>query len=122
MTTVYIAVSGGWDHGVDECPEPVILTPETLTNELEAMLSEMVQFFGNDTDNVTPLEIEGRVEQLLEAVAEEEDTLFVKVKDAEEELLRLLREELEREGKLVSVSYWSGHEGSFYGIFKKEIP
>lgn len=120
MGIVYIAVSGGWDRGLDECPEPVILTPETLDAELDAMLENMVQFYG-DEENQIPLRTD-RVMELLEIINEQEDTLFAKVKDAENELLGILRKELDQEGKIESIQYWSGHEGSFHAIYRKEIP
>ena len=119
---LYLLVRGGWDNSVDEIPEPEIIKQEDLIQIVGDMVEDMAgDPYLKEDANVYPLLYGKRREYVLKLIEDMGQPSDLYAQPAFEELRRIMLEELENEGRLEMMQFWSRHEGSFWGLYKKEV-
>lgn len=95
----------------------------------EQIVEDLVQFYprdsnGNFSDCYSGPTLEDhreRLSQLFEAIDEEEDTLFAKVKDARNELVQLVMDRIIEDGEWEHQTFMSSDEGSYVTVRMVDI-
>ena len=129
---IYITLAGGWDKSIDEIPMPAVL----MSNEVDGAIREMADFMAEDptisdaqSDNIYPIISGGtrstnqskRALKLIDTMVESDYEGCPEWQEAYKELVVMLRHELDKHGRLEMMQFWDCYEGSFFGIFAKEI-
>lgn len=127
---VWISSTGGWDtrgdYPLEEIPDVhVVNTREDMDREVAGVCEDLEQFYGSgDWECILPLDDDKmeRVEMLIRAIIEEEDTLFIKVADARAELEKTVRDYIRKNKGIAYQLAWDHREGSYYKLQWLELP
>ena len=129
---IFITLAGGWDKTLDEIPEPTVLMEADLPQAIDEMIDAMVSDPGIDdegAENIYPLsistglphnEIRNRALKLI-GVIRESSADNIQLEPEWIDLHIMMKEELLKHGRLEMMQFWDCYEGSFYGIFAREI-
>ena len=130
---IFILIRGGWDKSIDEIPEPHLLAEQDLPEAIGEMIDYMIDDPGiadPGNENIYPLSIytglphnavRSRALKLIEDMSEASVEGATEWLEARNELTVMMKHELIKHGRLEMIQFWDCYEGSFFGIFAKEI-
>jgi hypothetical protein len=124
MASIWMSVSGGWDHIIDDVPMPKVV--DDIDREIDGLFEELVEvlpcFDWMDFSCNLPEELLEELREIIGEADESEGTLFEKSgKEAQEWARTLFKKHVTKLG-YEYIHQLSDNEGSFYRLSRVQVP